>query len=140
VGVLGVAGFQLTHEKLANVARELQKAQLLAMHLGVLKDPGTLAPAHVSFGKLDNVREARTILDRVALPSTTRSCAIWTDSKRRSPKKGRARFTRSSSVERRRVSPRLRAHRTWFRAVVLFRPCNVDAELRCGMERPIGIA
>ena len=56
-----IAGFQLTQEKLANMSLELQKAQLLATHLGVLKDAGTLAPAHVSFGKLNNVREALAI-------------------------------------------------------------------------------
>jgi len=56
-----IAGFQLTQEKLANMALELQKAQLLATHLGVLKDAGRLVPAHVSFGKLNNVREALAI-------------------------------------------------------------------------------
>lgn len=56
-----IAGFQLTQAKLANMALELQKAQLLASHLGRLKDAGTLAPAHVSFGKLNNVREALAI-------------------------------------------------------------------------------
>ncbi len=56
-----IAGFQLTQEKLANMALELQKAQLLASHLGRLKDADTLAPAHVSFGKLNNVREALAI-------------------------------------------------------------------------------
>ena len=31
---------------------------LLALHIGRMKDAGTLAPAHISFGKLDNVRMA----------------------------------------------------------------------------------
>ena len=36
----------------------VQKAQLVALHLGRRKDEGTLTSAQVSFGKLDNVREA----------------------------------------------------------------------------------
>lgn len=53
-----IAGFQLTQEKLANMALELNKGMLLAMHLGRLKDEGHLLPQHVSMGKLNNVREA----------------------------------------------------------------------------------
>jgi len=56
-----LAAFQLTQAKLATMALELQKAQLLASHLGTLKDTGRLEPAHVSFGKLNNVREALAI-------------------------------------------------------------------------------
>ncbi|GAC1557745.1 MAG: acyl-CoA dehydrogenase family protein [Vulcanimicrobiaceae bacterium] len=56
-----LAAFQLTQAKLADMALELQKAQLLASHLGTLKDDGRLEPAHVSFGKLNNVREALAI-------------------------------------------------------------------------------
>ena len=36
----------------------VQPGTLLALHLGRLKDAGTLTPAQVSFGKLDNVRQA----------------------------------------------------------------------------------
>jgi glutaryl-CoA dehydrogenase len=64
-----IGAFQLTQEKLANMALELGKGQLVALHFGRLKDQGRLAPEHVSFGKLNNVREsleicraARTIL------------------------------------------------------------------------------
>jgi glutaryl-CoA dehydrogenase len=64
-----IAAFQLTQEKLVNMALELQKGFLLALHLGRLKDAGTLVPPQVSLGKLNNVREsleiartARTIL------------------------------------------------------------------------------
>jgi glutaryl-CoA dehydrogenase len=64
-----LAGFQLTQEKLVNMALELQKGQLLASRLGRLKDAGTVLPQHISIGKLNNVREslaicreARTIL------------------------------------------------------------------------------
>jgi glutaryl-CoA dehydrogenase len=64
-----IAGFQLTQEKLVNMALEINKGMLLALHLGRLKDGGTLQPHQVSVGKLNNARsalaicrEARTIL------------------------------------------------------------------------------
>jgi glutaryl-CoA dehydrogenase len=53
-----IGAFQLTQEKLADMAVELGKGQLVALHFGRLKDQGKLAPEHVSFGKLNNVREA----------------------------------------------------------------------------------
>ncbi len=56
-----IAGFQLTQEKLANMALELQKGYLLALHLGRLKDDHRLRPEQVSIGKLNNVREAIAI-------------------------------------------------------------------------------
>jgi len=56
-----IAGFQLTQEKLANMAVEINKGLLLALHLGRLKDEGRLLPQHVSMGKLNNVREALRI-------------------------------------------------------------------------------
>ena len=56
-----IAGFQLTQQKLANMALELSKGTLLALHLGRMKDDGRLRPEHVSLGKLNNVREALTI-------------------------------------------------------------------------------
>ena len=56
-----IAGFQLTQEKLANMATELNKGTLLALHLGRMKDEGRLRPEHVSMGKLNNVREALDI-------------------------------------------------------------------------------
>ena len=56
-----IAGFQLTQEKLANMALELQKGYLLALHLGRLKDAGRATPQMVSVGKLNNVREALAI-------------------------------------------------------------------------------
>ena len=37
---------------------EVNKGALLALHLGRMKDEGRLRPEQVSFGKLDNVREA----------------------------------------------------------------------------------
>ncbi|MDP9848308.1 acyl-CoA dehydrogenase family protein [Streptosporangium lutulentum] len=64
-----IGGFQLTQEKLAWMYVGLGQSQLTALHLGRLKDAGTLTPRQVSFGKLANVRaamdiarQARTIL------------------------------------------------------------------------------
>jgi len=56
-----IAGFQLTQAKLADMAVELQKGYLLALHLGRLAEAGTLRPEQVSVGKLNNVREALAI-------------------------------------------------------------------------------
>ena len=53
-----LAGYQLTQAKIADMAVELAKAQLLALHLGRLKDDGRIRPEQVSVGKLNNVREA----------------------------------------------------------------------------------
>jgi glutaryl-CoA dehydrogenase len=56
-----IAGFQLTQQKLADMSLELVKGFLLALHLGRLKDDGSLNPQQVSAGKLNNVREALAI-------------------------------------------------------------------------------
>jgi glutaryl-CoA dehydrogenase len=56
-----IGGFQLTQEKLVDMLLELNKGTLLALHLGRRKDAKQLAPAQVSFGKLNNVREALNI-------------------------------------------------------------------------------
>ncbi|GGV67341.1 MULTISPECIES: acyl-CoA dehydrogenase family protein [Streptomyces] len=53
-----IGGFQLTQGKLADMAVELHKGILLAHHLGRRMDAGRLRPEQVSFGKLNNVREA----------------------------------------------------------------------------------
>ena len=53
-----IAGFQLTQRKLVNMLVTVNRGMLLAIHLGRMKDAGTLDPVHVSFGKLDNVRTA----------------------------------------------------------------------------------
>ena len=64
-----IGGFQLTQGKLAWMASALYQAQLLALHLGRLKESGPLNPVQVSIGKMSNVRtaidiarQARTIL------------------------------------------------------------------------------
>jgi glutaryl-CoA dehydrogenase len=64
-----IAGYQLTQQKLAEMALEINRATLVALHLGRMKDEGTLRQEHVSMGKMGNVRgaldvarTARTIL------------------------------------------------------------------------------
>jgi glutaryl-CoA dehydrogenase len=64
-----IAGFQLQQLRLAEMLTELVKAQLLALHLGRLKDSGTFSPQQVSLAKRNNVsvatdiaREARRLL------------------------------------------------------------------------------
>ncbi|MGC7323071.1 acyl-CoA dehydrogenase family protein, partial [Mycobacteroides abscessus subsp. massiliense] len=56
-----LASYQITQTKIADMAVELSKAQLLALHLGRLKDAGRISPEQVSVGKLNNVREALEI-------------------------------------------------------------------------------
>ncbi len=56
-----IAGFQLTQAKLADMAVELQKGFLLALHVARLSDAGRLRPDQVSVAKLNNVREALAI-------------------------------------------------------------------------------
>ncbi|HEY7325624.1 MAG TPA: acyl-CoA dehydrogenase family protein [Streptosporangiaceae bacterium] len=64
-----IGGFQLTQRKLAWMLADLQRAQLLALHLGKLKEAGKITPEQISLGKMSNVRtaidiarEARTVL------------------------------------------------------------------------------
>jgi glutaryl-CoA dehydrogenase len=64
-----IGGFQLTQAKLAWMLADLQRAQLLALHLGRLKEAGKITPEQVSLGKMANVRtaieiarQARTVL------------------------------------------------------------------------------
>ena len=61
-----LSSFQLIQNKLAWMLREITKAQLLALHLGRMKDDGTMFPEQVSLAKMNNVdialqiaREAR---------------------------------------------------------------------------------
>jgi len=64
-----ISGYQLTQQKLAEMALELNRGLLVALHIGRMKDEGTLRQEHVSLGKMGNVRgaievarQARTIL------------------------------------------------------------------------------
>lgn len=53
-----ISSFQLTQQKLVNMMVSIQKGSLVSLHLGRRKDQGTLTPEQISFGKMDNVREA----------------------------------------------------------------------------------
>jgi glutaryl-CoA dehydrogenase len=53
-----IAATQIQQHKLAHMALEVNRATLLALHLGRLKDEHRLAPEHVSMGKLGNVNAA----------------------------------------------------------------------------------
>ena len=53
-----IASFQIQQQKLAWMALEVNRATLLALHLGRMKDEGRLRPEHVSMGKLANVNAA----------------------------------------------------------------------------------
>jgi glutaryl-CoA dehydrogenase len=50
-----IASHQLVQEKLAWMITEITKAQLLALHIGRLKDGGKADPAHISMLKRNNV-------------------------------------------------------------------------------------
>ena len=50
-----IASHQLVQEKLAHMITEISKAQLLALHVGRLKDQGRVDPAHISMLKRNNV-------------------------------------------------------------------------------------
>ena len=56
-----IASFQLTQEKLVDMVLEIGKGLLVALHIGRMKDAGTLVPEQISFGKLNNVRTAIAI-------------------------------------------------------------------------------
>ena len=64
-----ISAYQLTQQKLAEMALEVNRGTLIALHIGRMKDNGTLRQEHVSMGKMGNVRgaievarSARTIL------------------------------------------------------------------------------
>lgn len=56
-----LAGYQLTQQKLVDMALEINKGYLLALHIGRMKDAGTLDLHQISVGKLNNCREAIAI-------------------------------------------------------------------------------
>ena len=64
-----IGGFQIQQERLAEMLTEIVKGQLVSLHLGRLKDAGTMSPQQVSLAKRNNVniatdiaREARRLL------------------------------------------------------------------------------
>ena len=50
-----IADYQLVQNKLAWMLREITKGQLLALHLGRMKDDGSLFPEQISLAKMNNV-------------------------------------------------------------------------------------
>lgn len=57
-----IGSFQLVQQKLVDMLVEIEKGTLLALHIGRMKDAGTLRPEQISLGKLNNVREAIEIV------------------------------------------------------------------------------
>jgi glutaryl-CoA dehydrogenase len=64
-----IGGFQIQQVRLADMLTEITKGQLLALHLGRMKDAGTFTPQMVSLAKRNNVdiatecaRETRRLL------------------------------------------------------------------------------
>jgi glutaryl-CoA dehydrogenase len=64
-----IGSFQLTQAKLSQMATDLYRSQLLALHVGRLKEQGSVTPVQVSIAKMANVRsaidiarQARTVL------------------------------------------------------------------------------
>ncbi len=64
-----IASFQLVQQKLVTMINEITKGRLLALHLGRMKDAGTMTFAQVSMAKRNNVhvaleiaRQAREVL------------------------------------------------------------------------------
>jgi glutaryl-CoA dehydrogenase len=53
-----IAATQIQQQKLAQMALEVNRGALLALHLGRMKDDGRLRAEHVSMGKLGNVNAA----------------------------------------------------------------------------------
>jgi glutaryl-CoA dehydrogenase len=69
-----IGGFQIQQERLAEMLTEIVKAQLVSLHLGRLKDEGTMTPQQVSLAKRNNVdmatdiaRECRRLLGAVGI-------------------------------------------------------------------------
>ena len=53
-----IASFQLTQRKLVEMMVSVNRAMLVAVHLGRMRDEGRLTAEQVSFGKMDNVGRA----------------------------------------------------------------------------------
>ncbi len=82
-----LAGFQIPQKKFADMATQITLGQLMALHMGRLKDKGQLLPQHISMGKrnnchlaLETARVCATCSAPTASASSTRpavTCAIW---------------------------------------------------------------
>ena len=56
-----LASFQLTQQKLVGMMNEVSLCRLLSIHMGRLKDEGSIDPAMVSMLKMNNVAKARQV-------------------------------------------------------------------------------
>jgi glutaryl-CoA dehydrogenase len=56
-----IAGFQLVQQQLVEMMIAVNRGTLLAVHLGRMRDAGRLTPEQISFGKLDNTRQALSV-------------------------------------------------------------------------------
>jgi glutaryl-CoA dehydrogenase len=69
-----IGGFQIQQQRLADMLTGVVQGQMLSLHLGRLKDAGTMTPQQVSLAKRANVsmatdvaREARRLLGAVGV-------------------------------------------------------------------------
>jgi glutaryl-CoA dehydrogenase len=53
-----IARFQLVQRQLVDMMVAVNRGMLVALHIGRMRDAGTVSATHISFGKLDNVRNA----------------------------------------------------------------------------------
>jgi glutaryl-CoA dehydrogenase len=53
-----IGSFQLIQRQLVEMLVKVNRGMLVAIHIGRMKDAGPIDPAHISFGKFDNVRAA----------------------------------------------------------------------------------
>ncbi|MBN2114184.1 MAG: acyl-CoA dehydrogenase family protein [Acidimicrobiia bacterium] len=53
-----IASFQLIQRQLVEMMVAVNEGMLVSLHIGRMKDQGPIDPAHISFGKFDNVRRA----------------------------------------------------------------------------------
>src|SRR6185295_2904173 len=89
-----IAGFQLQQQRLAEMLTELVKGQLLALHLGRLKDSGTFTPQQVS-------RAKRAVYSGpTASWPNTRRCGTWQTSRASIRMRVLTTFTPSSLARR----------------------------------------
>jgi glutaryl-CoA dehydrogenase len=92
-----LTAYQITQEKLVNMALEIQKGTLLALQTGRLKDAGRLDPVQISVGKLNQ------------LPRSHRDLPRCPDHARR--QRHHPRLLTAATCEQPRIRPHLRRHR-----------------------------
>jgi glutaryl-CoA dehydrogenase len=117
-----IASFQIQQQKLATMALEVNRATLLALHLGRMKDEGRLAPEHGQARQRQ--RRPRRRPHRPPGARRQRSHArVSGDPPHEQPRVGG-----HLRGHRRRPRPRHRRHRHRHRCLPLVRPQVLDAE------------